>query len=121
MSQATNPSAGAEALPNWFRAVCFLLVILLVYNPYLIAPLNADGLNVSHRPSYRATLASSELQHFTPAGTQDAFPVQAGPPWNDLWPAQPTARLTRVRPSQVVYLPQEFWSASLWFRPPPAF
>jgi hypothetical protein len=98
-----------------------VLIVLLLHNPYLIAPANAGGLNVSHLPSYRATIAASELQHFTPPSAQSDFAAQAAPSWNDLAPLQADWRQTRITPSQVASNPKQFWCASLWFRPPPPF
>jgi hypothetical protein len=97
------------------------LIVLLFHNPYLIAPARAGGLNVSHLPSYRATIAASELQHFSPAGAQNDFTAQAAPSWNDLGPLQADWRQPRITPSQVASSPKQFWFASLWFRPPPLF
>ena len=121
MSRKTNPAIGAGTLPGWFRGACFALIVLLLHNPFLIAPARADGLNVSHLPSYRATIAASELQHFTPASAQYDFTAQAAQSWNDLAPLQADWRQPRITPSQVVSNPQQFWCPSLWFRPPPPF
>jgi hypothetical protein len=121
MSRETNPASVAGILPVWFRGACFALIVLLLHNPYLIAPAKAGGINVSHLPSYRATIAASELQHFTPTNVQYAFTAQAGPAWRDLLPLQADWRQPRITASQVVSPPQQFWCAGLWFRPPPAF
>ena len=120
MSRETNPASGGAALPNWFRAVCFVLIVLLAHNPYLMAPLKAGGLNVSHRPSYRATIAASELQHFTPPENQSVLTALAVVISADLAPLQQDERQAVVYCSQVLSPPQQFWCASLWFRPPPA-
>ena len=76
---------------------------------------------MSHLPSYRATIASSELQHFTPVSAQNDFTAQAAPPSNDLGPFEANWRQPRMVSSKVVSNPQQFWCASLWFRPPPPF
>src|SRR5580658_5140423 len=109
MSRETNPCAGAATLPSWFRAVCLSLIVLLVHNPYLIAPAKAGGLNVSHLPSYRATLAASELQHFSPVSAKRHFTAQAFPPWNGFGPLQPDSWQPVIAHSQVVSPPQQFW------------
>jgi hypothetical protein len=121
MSQRTNPASGAGPLPGWFRYACFALIVLLLHNPFLIAPARADGLNVSHLPSYRATIAASELQHFTPASAQNDFTAKAALSWNNLGLLQADWRHPRITFSQVVSHSQQFWCASLWFRPPPPF
>src|SRR5580700_509309 len=121
MSQRTNPASGAGPLPGWFRYACFALIVLLLHNPFLIAPARAGGLNVSHLPSYRATIAASELQHFTPASARNDFTAQAAPSWNDLAAVEADWRQPRITPSEGVRNSPQFWCASLWFRPPPPF
>jgi hypothetical protein len=120
MSRETNLAGGAGALPNWFRCVCFALIVLLIHNPYLSAPGKAGGLNVCHPPSYRATIAASELQHFTPPASQNAFTPPATFGWKVLEPLQADGRHSLVYVSQVASPPQQFWRAGLWFRPPPS-
>ena len=119
MSRETKRFAGAAALPGWFRAVCLALIVLLIHNPYLIAPAKAGGLNISHRPSYRATVAASELQHFTPASAKSLFTVQAALLWNGFGLSQPDGGQPRIVSPQVASPPQQFWCSSLRFRPPP--
>jgi len=121
MGQTTNTASRDGALPGWFRGACFVLILLLLHNPYLIAPGRAGGLNVSHLPSYRATLAASELQHFLPASAQSDFTAEAAPPSSGLGPLEADRRQPPIIPSRVVSHPQQFWCASLWFRPPPPF
>lgn len=119
MRRETNPSVGAGTLPSWFRALCFLLMVLLIHNPYLIAPLNADGLNVSHRPSYRATVGTSELQHFSPPDNQSALTALAVRRSNDPVPVLQDDRYPFASSAEVLSPPQQFWFSGLWFRPPP--
>jgi hypothetical protein len=93
----------------------------LFYNPYLAAPNSMTGLNVHHPASNRATVGSSELQHFATAAGQ-YFPgfadlAQAGVPF--LLPT--LSRLIFFRVFHGLYPPQQLLCASLWFRPPPAF
>jgi hypothetical protein len=121
MSIDIQPAPGAGAVPGWFRAMCLVLIVLLVHNPYLMAPAMAGGVNLSHPPSYRATIAASELQHFTPPGSQSVFPALAGPASKDLEPLPADGRHTQIHRSQVASPPQQFWCAGLWFRPPPLF
>src|SRR5579863_3967868 len=119
MSLETNASAGAGTLPNWFAAVCLALIVLLIHNPYILAPAKAAGLNVSHLPSYRATVAASELQHFTPASAKSLFTVRAGLLWNGFGPSEPGGAQPHIVGPQVASPPQQFWCPSLRFRPPP--
>ena len=120
MNFETNPPVGAGSVPNWFRAVCFALIVLLVHNPYLIAAAKAGGLNVSHHPSYRATVAASELQHFSPPNDRISFAVEVAGVFQDFAPLRIDARHPLVYAPQVLSPPPQFWSAGLWFRPPPA-
>jgi len=113
------PAHKAGALPSWFKAACLALIILLAHNPYLIAPATSGGLNIAHPPSYRATVAASELQHFTPQGKHSvlqAVPVRIS---MGVDPLQADERQPRVYTSQVLSPQPQFWSAGLWFRPPP--
>ena len=120
MSLETNPVAGIAMLPRWFRAVCFVLVVLLIQNPYLVAPAAAGGLNVSHPPSYRATIAASELQHFSPPDNQTVLAALAVLLSAGLALQRQHERRVFVYSAQVFSPPQQFWRAGLWFRPPPA-
>jgi hypothetical protein len=119
MSRQAIPNAKSGTLPNWFRAVCLALVILLAHNPYLTVPATASGVNVSHHPSYRATVAASELQHFSPQDKQSSVDVVSVPTPNVLDPLKADERQPRVYSSQVLSPQPQFWSAGLWFRPPP--
>jgi hypothetical protein len=97
------------------------LIVLLLHNPFLIAPAKAGGLSVAHLPSYRATVAASELQHFMPASAENEFAVQVATFWNGPAPLQVDGLQPRITPSHVVSNSRQFWCASLWFRPPPPF
>jgi hypothetical protein len=119
MSRQTIRAPKAGALPSWFRAVCVALIVLLAHNPYLIAPAISGGLNFSHHPSYRATVAASELQHFTPQDDQNSIDAILVRPLNVLDPLQTDGRQPRIYTSQVLSPQLQFWFAGLWFRPPP--
>jgi hypothetical protein len=107
MGRKTTPASRARTLPGWFRGACFALIVLLLHNPYLTAPARAGGVNVSHLPSYRATIASSELQHFTPvSAAQNDFTAEASPSWTDLGPFEANWRQPRITCSKVVLNPQ---------------
>src|ERR1700724_1906097 len=53
--------------------VCLALAILFLYNPFLAVTSSSSVLNVHHNLSYRATVASSELQHFSPTDARRIF------------------------------------------------
>jgi hypothetical protein len=100
--------------------VCLLLAILLLCNPFLVALGSATGLNVHHPASYRATIASSELQRFAPASGQDLFDFAdcATAQSFHLLPVLSELNVLSVAPQ--INTARRFLCASLWFRPPPA-
>jgi hypothetical protein len=81
----------------------------------------AGALSISHLPSYRATIAASELQHFTPSSAREGLTLETGPLGNDIEPLQLDGRRSRIATSRIVSPTHQFWSADLWFRPPPPF
>jgi len=117
----STPSPERSEVPRWRAWVCFCLALFLLYNPYLAAPSSADGLNVRHPASNRATVGASELQHFSPADGRDKLSAHA----TDA--VEPLASFLEVSSTQafeflpqVVSPPQQFFGSSLWCRPPPA-
>ncbi len=118
-----NPSSQTHALsavPRWHVWVCFCLALFLLYNPYMAAPSSANGLNVRHPASNRATVGASELQHFSPAGGRDNFSMDVTSAV-ELLASLPevSSHAFKLFP-QVVSPQQQFFGSSLWFRPPPA-
>jgi hypothetical protein len=101
--------------------VCVTLVILFLYNPYpTLASSSSGQLNVQHRLSYRATVGSSELQHFSPPDARKIFampPVVAA-----TWLESPinfvVDQATEVSTHHLCAY--QLVCADLWFRPPPA-
>ena len=100
--------------------VCLLLAILLLYNPFLVALGSAAGLNVHHPASYRATVASSELQRFAPAAGQDLFGFADSAPTQFFHLLPVLSELNILPGSPQINTVQRFLCAGLWFRPPPA-
>src|ERR1700737_3721960 len=101
-------------------AVCLALALLFLYNPYLAVTPSFSGLNVHHSLSYRATVGSSELQHFSPTDARKilALSVASVLYWLDS-PAIPIVRRrTEVSPHPACVF--EVVCSDLWFRPPPA-
>jgi hypothetical protein len=100
--------------------LCLLLAISFLFNPFLAASSSSFGPTVSHLPSFRATVASSELLKFTPkekvgeltvsdcdVASECRFPV----PLSDA-----STRLGEAEePAAALYSPVGF----VWFRPPP--
>ena len=96
-----------------------LLALLFFYNPYLTAPGTSGKLNVVHQTSYRANVASSELQHFSTP--DDPAVVVFAEAWFDLFhPLGNDQSQAFVHPAEDAVSHLQFLCASLWFRPPPA-
>jgi len=99
---------------------CLVLVFSFLFNPYAMARITNDGLDVAHPASHRATVGSSELEKYSPLDGQDGHWVavvalaeatsfsQIALPF---FPVPPGAELIATHP---------LFCASLWFRPPPA-
>lgn len=111
-----------EANPFWRVLICVLLMGLFLYNPFLAVGRASGTLTVCHPASYRGTVASSELERFTaPNSGVAAFLPDAGA-LQTLIPrlATTVSEPRRYVEVEVVATPQTGFSASLWFRPPPA-
>ena len=101
--------------------VCVTLALLFLYNPYPTLGSSSSGqLNVQHSLSYRATVGSSELQHFSPPDARKIFalPMAVAATWlespiNFIVGQAAEVSTHHLRAYQLV-------SADLWFRPPPA-
>ena len=105
---------------SWRRAVCLLLAVFFLYNPFVtISMASGPSEVVRHPVSYRSTIASSELgcgtvQHtrlhvvsLTVLVTQVKIPLQDK---DDIRP--------KPMDDTVPAVTQAF-ATSLWFRPPP--
>jgi hypothetical protein len=101
-------------------AVCFALALLFLYNPYLSVTPSSNVLNFHHSLSYRATVGSSELQHFSPPNARKIFALSVAVvlSWLDS-PANPVVSgMAEVSPHPA--RPFLVVCSDLWFRPPPA-
>ncbi|HLZ12233.1 MAG TPA: hypothetical protein VKP58_06570 [Candidatus Acidoferrum sp.] len=102
--------------------LCLLVAITFLYNPFLVAATGLGGCNVSHLPSFRATVASLELVKSAPEEKRETTLVPDGdvrwaPPVSPL--REYTTRFEKIDASSSVsaqFLPQ----GNLFFRPPPA-
>jgi len=114
----TVPRRG-ESLSHWQAFLCFALVALMLYNPFLGLWGSNDGVCYDRLARNRATVGASELQHFSPvsnAGAQSELDV-------DL----PSTGLLQIvceellRPDvQEVFSPQSEFFAQFWNKPPPS-
>jgi hypothetical protein len=100
--------------------VCLALAILFLYNPFLALTPSSNVLNVNHSLSYRATVASSELQHFSPPDARKIFALSVASvlTWLDSPANLVVSRVTKVFPYPACAF--EVVCSDLWFRPPPA-
>jgi hypothetical protein len=99
-----------------------LLAGLFLYNPFLTICKASGNLKVCHPASYRATIASSELEQFAPRNSSVSALL---PNVADVQVLIPRLAAISSPPRQyveeeVVVAPETGFSSSLWFRPPPA-
>lgn len=101
--------------------VCLLLPLLFLCNPFLMTPESASGLSLLHPPSYRATVASSELLRFKNPDNLAASTIADCKEFEGFFLVQPHPQPSGIRVNTEVLLPtSHFLSGNLWFRPPPA-
>jgi hypothetical protein len=120
MPGATQPQVHARA--GFSRAaMCFLLALLSLYNPFLTVSDACNVLHVHHPPSFRATVASSELRRCT-VDDRKPFAAPEALEMTDPTPVETqTPRAIPTRQDQdVVASPQQVILGGLWFRPPPS-
>jgi hypothetical protein len=109
-------------VPLWQVSTCILLAGLFLYNPFLAINNVSGNLAVCHPASYRSTIASSELEHFTPRNSGAADLLSDACTIQELIPqVAGSIAIPRHHVAEVaVATPQTGFSSSLWFRPPPA-
>lgn len=106
--------------PQWQVMLSFVLALLFLYNPFQSSLTSSGGLSVRHPASYRATVASSELQQFRltdkeqKAAVPDQVIAESFASFHD------GANVLLLRPPEDLPIAQRILCASLWFRPPPA-
>lgn len=100
--------------------MCLVLPLLLLCNPFLASE-SSGALSLRHPPSYRGTVASSELQKFKSQESREAIAIAE----SDLL-AGFALLLPQLQPSaksgdtEAPRFADRFLSGNLWFRPPPA-
>jgi hypothetical protein len=118
---SSSQAQGTFVVLGRHQWICFFLALFLLYNPFFGVAHLGNGLEVCHPASHRATVGSSELQHFSPMDGWGCLPTAdiAQAEVSDPLPIPVTEILLVSFP--VVRLPQQFFGPGLWFRPPPAF
>jgi hypothetical protein len=99
--------------------VCLLLPLLFLCNPFLSTPASASGLSLLHPPSYRATVASSELLKFKNPDHLDASTIADCKESVGFQLFQPQPSAPRVTAEELLPAVHSL-SGNVWFRPPPA-
>jgi hypothetical protein len=106
-------------LSPWSAALCLLLAVLFLYNPFFNIYGWPSGLNFRHPLSVRGTLASSELRHSL---VKEVKPKIETHQVADLgvFEFSVAFEICALVPQEQSFVPkQEILSSSLWFRPPP--
>ena len=113
--------AGGFVLQCPLRTVlCLLLAVTFLYNPFFVAVPSRSFPSVSHLPSYRANVASSELLKFK-SDVEIAVEFVVGQESRDLAvpDTEPARDLSYEHPTDERVSHQVLSSANIWFRPPP--
>ncbi len=119
--RASGTTSYLQGRSSRLRAlVCVLVVVFLLYNPFLALLHSPAGLSVQHQSRNRATVGAAEMQHFSPVSSElaaDTLPEERS---SDLLAASDGREshvLSDLR-RDVVSTPD--FSSNMWFRPPPA-
>ena len=119
MSLITKQSRhGAVRLP--WRAVCLVLGLLLLYNPFFtICPAAGPDATFQHHVSYRSTVAASELgcsnlQQHPEVSVEPVVAFIA-----TLFDAVRSVEEKAPRPSEETVAASDGFASPLWSRPPP--
>lgn len=99
--------------------LCFLLALLFLYNPYLVLTSSSANLNVRHTASYRATVGSSELQHFSPTDGRKTFTAQIAILFDWFESSLNSSAEQGIEANTPDSYACKILCADLWFRPPP--
>jgi hypothetical protein len=112
---------GDKAVRLPWRAICLVLGLLLLYNPFFtICPSPGPDATLQHHVSYRSTIAASELgcsnlQQHSEVSIEPIVALVA-----TLFDAVRPAEVIAPRPSEETVAASDGFASSLWSRPPPA-
>lgn len=101
--------------------MCLLLPLLLLCNPFTAMAKSSEAFCLSHPPSYRATIASSELLKLRNQGGREGIEIANLTLFDGfvLFPPPPPRCDAYVVDTEILVAPGPFLFGSLWFRPPP--
>jgi hypothetical protein len=113
-------SRGKRGMWPWRAGICLLLGAFFLYNPFfMMSPSSGSFAVVHHPPSYRSTVASSELG----CGTVPHTKFYVEPLRAVLTPEKVLLQQEdEIRPKpadETVRAVTQDFASSLWFRPPP--
>jgi hypothetical protein len=119
MSDITQRSGDQVARLGW-RAVCLMLGLLLLYNPFFtICTTGGPAATIEHHVSYRSTIAASELG----CSTLQQHPEVSVEPVvaliTTLFDAVRPVAVIAPRPSEETVAASDGFASPLWSRPPP--
>jgi len=101
--------------------VCLLVAITFLYNPLLATASPMGRQSVSHLPSFRATVASSELLKFTPEDKKEHAPAVDLDVAKQIDFVVPASCVVPSVPEVSKFVSSRFLpTGHLFFRPPPA-
>ena len=110
----------SETVTKKHAWICLLLPLLLLCNPFLAMSESSGALSLSHPPSYRAGVASSELLKFKNPESHEGIAVAELAFWEGYTPLKPTLQPCEgYGDTETLLPPVRFLSGNLWFRPPP--
>jgi hypothetical protein len=122
--QTTKPPRNKPSrIRAWHVALCLLLAILFLYNPFFTIQDVSDVPHVRHPHSYRATVASSELRRCTINPVQPLIPatgVLVAAQFIDAPVVVTPLTFTPVPQPDFVAPPQRVVLEDICSRPPPA-
>jgi len=104
--------------PAWHMVLCVLLIGIVLYNPFAGLCHTVNHLSCEKLARNRATVGSTELQHFSPVPNPTELP-DTEVDVNKAESAEAVGETDRAMIQQdVIPLRPEFF-AGVWFRPPP--
>jgi len=102
----------------WQICVCLLLIGLVLYNPFLALAHLTDGLAYDTLARHRATVGSTEMQHFSPVqGESVQFVATVEEIISSLTVEKSDSSFHSLHDEALPQRPELL--ASIWFRPPP--
>ena len=117
MQGSWNPRMDVQQRP--LRAsICVLLVLLILYNPFLAFISSYGSFSVHGLARHRATVGASELQHLGCAQDQTQQDAVSFKEFREEF-AGPVAEYEEVTLRRDVELPQPESVSRVWSRPPP--